>query len=106
MGASLGFTQPLTMSLMVESVAAELCGVALGIRQGVQRLGAILSPMVFGVVTAAFRIEWAFFLGSAALLGAVPIVASVTGHLGSPPRPGHAPLPASNSPPGAPSRSD
>ena len=106
MGASLGFTQPLTMSLMVESVAAELCGVALGIRQGVQRLGAILSPMVFGVVTTAFRIEWAFFLGCAALLGAVPIIASVTGHLGAPQRPGHTPLPVPTSAPGASSRSD
>ena len=39
MGASLGFTQPLTMSLMVESVSAEFWGVAFGIRQGAQRIG-------------------------------------------------------------------
>jgi len=106
MGASLGFTQPLTMSLMVESVAAELCGVALGLRQGVQRLGAIISPMVFGVVTTAFRIEWAFFLGSATLLGAVPIIASVTGALGTPPVPPHAHVPAPGASPGGPSQSD
>ena len=84
MGASLGFTQPLTMSLMVESVSAESWGVAFGIRQGVQRIAAILSPIVFGLVTTASGVESAFFLGGAMLLGAVPIMASVTGHLRHP----------------------
>jgi MFS family permease len=84
MGASLGFTQPLTMSLMVESVSAEFWGVAFGMRQGMQRVGSILSPIVFGLVTTASRVESAFFLGSAALLGAVPIMASVTRHLRRP----------------------
>jgi MFS family permease len=86
MGASLGFTQPLTMSLMVESVGAEFWGVAFGMRQGVQRIGAIISPIVFGVVTTASGIESAFFLGGATLLGAVPIMASITGHLRRPRR--------------------
>ena len=84
MGASLGFTQPLTMSLMVEPVGAELWGVAFGIRQGVQRIGAILSPIVFGLVTAASGIESAFFLGGATLLATVPIMVSATGHLRRP----------------------
>ncbi len=84
MGASLGFTQPVTMSLMVESVNAEFWGVAFGIRQGVQRIGTILSPIVFGLVTTASGVESAFFLGGATLLGAVPIMASVTGHLRRP----------------------
>jgi MFS family permease len=84
MGASLGFTQPLTMSLMVESVGAESWGVAFGMRQGVQRIGAIMSPIVFGLVTAASGVESAFFLGGATLLGAVPIMASITRHLRRP----------------------
>jgi MFS family permease len=84
MGASLGFTQPLTMSLMVESVTAEFWGVAFGLRQGVQRLGTIMSPIVYGFVTTAFGVESAFFLGGAALLGAAPIMASVTRHLRRP----------------------
>ena len=84
MGASLGFTQPLTMSLMVESVTAEFWGVAFGIRQGVQRLATIISPIVFGLVTTASGVESAFFLGAATLLGAVPIMASVTRHLRRP----------------------
>jgi MFS family permease len=86
MGASLGFTQPLTMSLMVESIGAEFWGVAFGMRQGVQRIGSIISPIVFGLVTTASGVESAFFLGSATLLGAVPIMASVTRHLRSPRR--------------------
>lgn len=84
MGASLGFTQPLTMSLMIESVSAEFWGVAFGIRQAAQRIGTILSPIVFGFVTTAFRVEAAFFLGGAALLGTVPIIAGVTRHLRRP----------------------
>lgn len=84
MGASLGFTQPLTMSLMIESVSAEFWGVAFGIRQAAQRIGTILSPIVFGFVTTASGVEAAFFLGGAALLGTVPIMASVTGHLRRP----------------------
>jgi MFS family permease len=86
MGASLGFTQPLTMSLMVESVGAELWGVAFGMRQGVQRIASIVSPILFGLVTTASGVEAAFFLGSAALLGAVPIIARGTAHLVNPRR--------------------
>jgi MFS family permease len=86
MGTSLGFTQPLTMSLMVESIGAEFWGVAFGMRQGVQRIGAIISPIVFGLVTTASGVESAFFLGGATLLGTVPIMASVTRHLRRPAR--------------------
>ena len=49
-------------------------------------MGAILSPIVFGFVTTAFGVESAFFLGGATLLGTVPIMMVVTGHL-RPPRP-------------------
>lgn len=85
MGASLGFTQPLTMSLVVESVPAEYLGVAFGIRQSVQRLAAVLSPIVFGLVSTARGIESAFFLGALTLMGAVPIMAGATKHLRRPP---------------------
>jgi len=81
MGASLGFTQPLTMSLLVESVAAELWGMALGVRQFVQRLAAVTSPIVFGLTITAYGIGSAFFLGALTLGGAIPIMASVTRHL-------------------------
>jgi MFS family permease len=81
MGASAGFTQPLTMNMIVESVAAEFWGVAVGIRQSVQRLASVVSPIVFGLVIVAFGIESAFFLGALTLAGAVPIMARVTGHL-------------------------
>jgi MFS family permease len=81
MGASTGFTQPLTMNLMVEAVAEEFWGVAFGIRQSVQRLASVVSPIVFGVVITAYGIESAFFLGSLTLAGALPIMARVTGHL-------------------------
>ena len=84
MGASLGFTQPLTLTLMIDSVNAEFWGVAFGIRQAAQRIGSILSPILFGFVTTASGVETAFFLGGAALLGTVPIMATVTGHLRRP----------------------
>jgi len=81
MGASLGITQPLSMSLMVESVAAEFWGVAFGIRQGVQRVASITSPIVLGFVIAVSGIEWAFFVGGGAILATIPIMATVTQHL-------------------------
>jgi len=81
MGASLGFTQPLTMSLLVESVAAEFWGMAFGVRQFAQRLAAVTSPVVFGLTITAYGIESAFFLGALTLGGAIPIMASVTRHL-------------------------
>jgi hypothetical protein len=43
-----------------------------------------MSPIVYGFVTTAFGVESAFFLGGAALLGAAPIMASVTRHLRRP----------------------
>ena len=81
MGASTGFTQPLAMSLLAESVDAALWGVAFGIRQGVQRMGAILSPIAFGLITTASGVEVAFFLGGATLLAGALIVASVSAQL-------------------------
>jgi MFS family permease len=81
MGVSTGFTQPLTMNLMVESVAAEFWGVAFGVRQSMQRLASVVSPIVFGVVITAYGIESAFFLGSLMLAGTVSIMARVTGRL-------------------------
>lgn len=81
MGASTGIAQPLTMTLMVDSVSAEVWGVAIGIRQSVQRLAAIVSPIVFGLAIAVYGIESAFFLGALTLAGAVPIMTRVTGHL-------------------------
>jgi MFS family permease len=81
MGASLGITQPLSMSLMAESVAAEFWGVAFGIRQGVQRVASITSPMVLGFVITAAGLPWAFFLGGGTILATIPIMAGVTQHL-------------------------
>jgi hypothetical protein len=60
--------------------------VAFGIRQGAQRIAAILSPIAFGVVTTASRVESAFFLGGATLLATLPIIASVPAHLRRPRR--------------------
>ena len=79
MGASTGFANPTTTSLMVEPVAAELWGVALGIRQGVQRLAAIVSPIAFGLIITDYGISSGFFLGAVTLFGAVLIIAGVPG---------------------------
>jgi MFS family permease len=81
MGASFGFTQPLGMSLLSESVAPEFWGVAFGIRQCVQRLGAVLSPVAFGLVSRADGIRSALWLGALILAAAVPVVARATSYL-------------------------
>jgi MFS family permease len=67
MGASLGFTQPLSMSLLAESVADEFRGVAFGIRQSAQRAAGILSPLVFGMASTARGMDSAFYLGGLVL---------------------------------------
>lgn len=82
MGASLGFTQPLTMVLLVESVAAGSWGVALGLRQSTQRVAAIVSPLVFGAASAARGVESAFFVGAAAMLGAAGIMSRSARQIG------------------------
>ncbi len=82
MGASLGFTQPLSMSLLAESVAQQFWGAAFGIRQSVQRMGSIVSPFVFGVVSTARGVESAFYLGALVLLGAAGIVTKVSDGFG------------------------
>jgi MFS-type transporter involved in bile tolerance (Atg22 family) len=82
MGASLGFTQPLSMSLLAESVAHQFWGAAFGIRQSVQRLGSIISPFGFGAVSAARGIESAFYLGALVLLAAAGIMMRLPGGLG------------------------
>jgi len=74
MGASVGFTQPLTMSLLVERVKEEFWGVALGIRQSVQRVAAIVGPVVFGAVSTVRSVEPAFYAGALVFLGAAGIL--------------------------------
>lgn len=82
MGASLGFTQPLSMSLLAEAVAQQFWGVAFGIRQSVQRIGSIISPFAFGAVSAARGVESAFYLGALVLVGAAGIMTRMSEGLG------------------------
>lgn len=85
MGASLGFTQPLSMSLLAELVAQQFWGAAFGIRQSVQRVASVISPFVFGAVSAARGLESAFYLGALVLFGAAGIAARMAKGFG--PRP-------------------
>jgi MFS family permease len=84
MGASLGFTQPLSMSLLAESVTDEFRGVAFGIRQTAQRAAGIVSPFVLGVTSTARGIEWAFHLGALLLLGAAALMTKISSGLERP----------------------
>lgn len=82
MGASLGFTQPLSMSLLAELVAQQFWGAAFGFRQSVQRVAGILSPFAFGVASTARGVESAFYLGALVLLGAAGIMTKVSDGFG------------------------
>lgn len=75
MGAGLGFTQPLSMSLLAETVAQEFWGAAFGIRQSVQRAFGVVSPFVFGAASAARGVEAAFAVGAVVLFGAAGFTA-------------------------------
>gem|GEM_PF-1032402 len=85
MGASLGFTQPLSMSLLAESVAQQFWGAAFGIRQSVQRAVAIISPLAFGMASTARGVESAFYLGALVLFGAAGIAVRASGGVGRQP---------------------
>jgi MFS family permease len=85
MGASVGITQPLTMSLLVECITAEFWGVALGIRQSVQRVSTIISPLIFGAVSTARHVEPAFYAGAVIFLGAAGITTRFADKMGRPP---------------------
>ena len=82
MGASLGFTQPLSMSLLAALVAQPFWGAAFGIRQSVQRVASVISPLVFGVVSTARGVESAFYLGALVLFGAAGVTTKVSGGFG------------------------
>ena len=84
MGASVGFTQPLTMSLLIECITAEFWGVALGIRQSVQRVSTIISPLIFGAVSTARNVEPAFYAGALIFLGAAGIMTRFADEMGRP----------------------
>jgi len=83
LGISTGLIVPMTMSLMVEPVPPEFWGVAFGLRQGVQRLASVVSPIVFGLAITAYGIGSAFYVGGLALVAAMPIMARTTAHLRS-----------------------
>lgn len=81
MGAGTGLAFPLTMNLMTAPVPAELRGVAFGLRQAVQRLATVISPIVFGAVIAAYGLGAGFVVGALVLVAAMPIIARVAGSL-------------------------
>jgi MFS family permease len=85
MGAGTGLGFPLTMNLMTAPVPAELRGVAFGIRQAVQRLATVVSPIVFGAVIAAYGLGAGFAVGALIVVAAIPIIARVAGSPGPAP---------------------
>jgi MFS family permease len=85
MGASLGLTQPLSMSLLAEVVAQQFWGAAFGIRQSVQRVAGIISPFIFGAASTARGVESAFYLGALILVGAAGIMTKVSSGFGRQP---------------------
>lgn len=87
MGAGTGLGFPLTMNLMTAPVPPELQGVAFGVRQAVQRVATVVSPMVFGGVIAAYGLGTGFVAGALILVAALPVIAYAAGSLGKPARP-------------------
>lgn len=85
MGSSVGFTQPLTMSLLVECVTAEFWGVALGVRQSVQRIATIISPLIYGAVSTADNVQNAFYAGAVIFVGAAGVMTRFADRMGRPP---------------------
>ena len=68
-GFFLGIGQPLTMTLVVQAVPAQVRGAALAMRLTGNRLGQVAVPAAAGIVAGALGVAAAFWL-TAALLGA------------------------------------
>ncbi|HET7264967.1 MAG TPA: MFS transporter [bacterium] len=81
MGAGTGLGYPLTMNLMTAPVPPELQGVAFGVRQAVQRVATVVSPIAFGAIIAAYGLGTGFTAGAIMLVAALPIIARVAGPL-------------------------
>jgi len=84
MGAGTGLGFPLTMNLMTAPVPSELHGVAFGVRQAVQRVATVISPMFFSAVIAVQGLRAGFVAGALILVAAMPIIARVAGSLARP----------------------
>jgi MFS family permease len=84
MGAGTGLAFPLTMNLMTAPVPPELHGVAFGVRQAVQRVATVISPMFFSAVIEVRGLRAGFVAGALILVAATPIIARVAGSLGRP----------------------
>ena len=84
LGAGTGLGFPLTMNLTTLLVPAELRGVAFGVRQAVQRLATVISPIVFGAVIAVYGLRAGFIVGAMILVAAMPMIGRVAGSLGRP----------------------
>jgi MFS family permease len=79
-GFALGFTQPVTMSMMAGSVDAGTRGLALGLRMTVNRLAELISPILFGALVSVSGLGSAFFLSALGL--GFGIVITIRGGLG------------------------
>jgi len=73
LGVSMGFTQPITMSLTAGAVDAGKLGIALGVRLTVQRVGMIAGPLLFGVGVARWGIGAGFY-GAVIVLGVTTLI--------------------------------
>ena len=87
MGAGTGLAFPLTMNLMTAPVPPDLQGVAFGIRQAVQRVATVVSPIGFGGVIAAYGLGTGFLAGALILVAAMPVIAYAARSLGRHARP-------------------
>ncbi|MDR9392416.1 MAG: MFS transporter [Trueperaceae bacterium] len=75
LGVAVGVAQPLTMAAMVEEVAAERHGFALGTRITANRLAQVVAPLALGAAAQAFGYAATFLLTAGFL-------AAMTGGLG------------------------
>jgi len=70
-GVAVGFSQPVTMVMVANAAPRHERGLALGLRLTANRLGQVVSPVLFGMVTATAGLALAFYgAGAALLLGA------------------------------------
>jgi len=76
-GGAQGLNQPVLFSILSQGVGRSAQGIAVGLRNTVNRLASIILPIVMGGVASLWGIDASFYLAGALLLGLCALLAAV-----------------------------
>lgn len=73
-GLALGFGEPVSISIMAESVNRDDQGLGMALRTMASRLGYVVNPLVMGTVAEAINLSAAFYAGGLFMLAGITVL--------------------------------